>query len=143
MSHHRTAIVHLPRLAAVFGLLMLASCGGDSGTSVIGGDTDFVPNFTFVWDEIDGAGAFVSPTHRFALLVDQAGQKSGSFNSSSNEQLDGSTNPVTGTYVNKTVTISVDRGGTKVNITGIFVNDDTIQFKEPSRTYSIKRNTNP
>lgn len=142
MSHHRTAIVHLPRLAAVFGLLMLASCGGDSGPGVIG-DTDFVPNFTFVWDEIDGSGAFVAPTHRFALLVDQAGQKSGSFNSSSNEQVDGSTNPVTGTYVNKTVTISVDRGGTKVNITGIFVNDDTIQFKEPSRTYSIKRNTNP
>ena len=68
MSHHRTAIVHLPRLAAVFGLLMLASCGGDSGTSVIGGDTDFVPNFTFVWDEIDGSGAFVSPTHSRRFL---------------------------------------------------------------------------
>ena len=102
MFRRRTAIVHLPRLAAVFGLLMLAGCGGDSGTGIIGGDTDFIPNFTFVSDEIDGAGAFVSPTHRFALLVDQAGQKSGSFNSSSNEQLDGSTNPVTGTYVNKT-----------------------------------------
>ncbi len=143
MYHYRTAIARLPRLAAVLGLLALASCGGDSGPAVIDGDTNFIPNFTFVWDEVDATGAFVSPTHRFALLVDQEGQKSGSFNSSSNEQLSGSTNSLTGTYLNKNVTVTVNRGGTQVGIAGLFLDNDTIQFKEPTRTYNIKRNQNP
>ena len=144
MYHHRTAIACLAQLAAVLGCLVLAGCGSSSGPAIVGGDdTSFIPNFTFVWDEVDGSGAFVSPVHRFALLVDQDGQKSGAFNSSSNEQLNGSTNPVTGTYLNRVVTISVDRSGTKVNITGRFLDDDTIQFMEPTRTYNIKRNKNP
>ena len=143
MCSHRTAIAHLPRLAAVLGFLLLVSCGGDSGPGIVDNDTNFIPNFTFVWDEVNATGAFVSPTHRFALLVDQEGQKSGSFNSSSNEQLNGETNSLTGTYLNKAVTITVDRGGTKVGISGQFLDDNTIQFKEPTRTYNVKRNENP
>jgi hypothetical protein len=143
MYQHRTAIARLPRLIAVFAFLVLASCGGDSGPAVVDNDTNFIPNFTFVWDEVDASGAFVSPTHRFALLVDQEGQKSGSFNSSSNEQLNGETNSLTGTYMNKNVTVTVNRGGTQVGISGLFLDDNTIQFREPTRTYNIKRNENP
>jgi len=135
---HQLAIVRLSRLAAVFGLLVLVGCGGGGGPEIIGNDTSFIPNFDKVWNEVDAAGTVV-PTHQFALLVDQAGQKSGSFNSSSNEQLNGSTNALTGTYLNKVVTITVDRGGTKVNISGLFQDADTIQFKEPTRTYNVKR----
>jgi hypothetical protein len=135
------ALHRLMRFTVLVALLALAACGG--GTSIVGDDGSYVPNFTFVWDEVDGAGAFVSPTHRFALLVDQTGQKSGAFSSSSNEQLNGAFNALTGTFMNRTVTISVDRGGTRVTMTGRFLDDNTIQLREPSRTYNVKRNENP
>jgi len=137
-------------MACIVALSGLAACGGGGG-GVDAGDDTFVPNFTFVWDEVDGAGNFVNPVHQFVFLPDDATCKpsandcsSGSLSNSSNEQLNGSTNQiVSGSFNHHDMTFTVDRSGTRVAFTARFSDADNIRLSEPGRTYNVRRNTNP
>ena len=148
-SRH-TQMRWLAQIACVAALTGLAACGGGGG-GIDNGDDTFVPNFTFVWDEIDGAGNFVSPVHQFVFLTDDATCKpsasncsSGSLSDSSNEQLNGATNQiVSGSFNHHDMTFTVDRSGTRVAITARFNDADSIRLSEPGRTYTVRRNTNP
>jgi len=146
----RRSVRWLAQIVCVAALSGLAACGGGGG-GVDSGDDTFIPNFTFVWDEIDAAGAFVSPAHRFAFLTDDATCKpsandcsSASLSNSSNEQLDAATNQITsGSFNHRDMTFTVDRAGTSVAFTGRFTDADNLQLREPGRTYTVRRNTNP
>jgi len=121
---------------------MLAACS-PSGPTVVDNNTSFVPNFTFQWDEVNAAGTFITPVHRFTLIPDQSSGSTGTINNQSSETLAGSQNVVSGTFNNRALTLTVTRGTTAVSIAGRFLTDDTIEMREPSRTYTVRRQTNP
>ena len=127
-------------LVCALTLTALCACSGNGPTLVDGGGS-YIPNFTFVWDEVNAAGAFIAPTHRFTLITDQAGSGSGTFNPQSSEEVGGARNVVTGTFKDRDLSLTVRRGTTNVPMTGKFLTDDTIELREPGRTYTVKRNT--
>jgi hypothetical protein len=133
----------LAQLAVVFALVAMGACGSTTGPSVLPEDDSYIPNFTFVWDEIDAGGAFVSPAHRFVLLADQSGVRQGTLNDQSNETLDGARNTLTGSWKGHAVTLLIQRAGGTVSVAGTFKTDDTISLVDGARTYTIKRNQNP
>jgi hypothetical protein len=132
----------LSNLIVVVAVSMLPACS-PNGPSVVDGGGSYVPNFTFQWDEVNAAGAFITPVHRFTLITDQSGTNTGTINNQSSETLAGARNVVTGTFTNRDLTFTVTRGTTPVSITGRFLTDDTVEMREPGRTYTVKRNTAP
>jgi hypothetical protein len=130
------------RLTLFLAVVALPACGGGDGPEVLNNVDTYTPNFTFVWDEINASGAFIEPEHRFSLQTNDAGQQSGTFTDST-EELNGQLNSLTGTFRNRDLSLTIDRSGTSVQVTGRFLTDDTIQMREPTRTYSVRRNNNP
>ena len=129
------------RIAFVLAMAVLSACNPSGPTVVDGGS--YVPNFTFQWDEVNTAGTFITPLHRFTLLTDQSGTNTGTINNQSSETQGTTRNVVTGTFNNRGLTLSVQRGTGTVSITGTFLTDDSIEMREPGRTYTVRRQTNP
>jgi hypothetical protein len=123
--------------------MSLPSACSSTGPSVVDGGGSYIPNFTFQWDEVNASGTFIAPVHRFTLITDQSGKDTGTINDQSSETLASTRNVLTGTFKNRDLTLTVTRGTTAVSITGTFLTDDTIQMREPGRTYTVKRNPNP
>jgi len=142
MTTGRSIARGLWRVAFVLAAGALSACS-PSGPSVVDSGGSYVPNFTFQWDEVNASGAFVSPVHRFTLITDQTGTNTGTINNQSSETLSGARNTVTGTFTNRDLTLVVQRAGGNVSVTGRFLTDDTIEMREPGRTYTVKRNPNP
>jgi len=140
MPTGRCIAVWFSNIVVIAAMSALSACGS-SGPSVVDNSDSYVPNFTFQWDEINAAGAFIAPVHRFTLITDQSGVNTGTINNQSSETLAGARNVVTGTFKNRDLTLTVTRGTTPVSITGRFLTDDTIEMREPARTYTVKRNT--
>ena|SRR5262245_12669564 len=142
MSTGRCIAAWFSSVIAIAALSALPACSSN-GPTVVDNSGSYVPNFTFQWDEINAAGAFIAPVHRFTLITDQSGVNSGTINNQSTETLANARNVVTGTFKNRDLTLTVTRGTTPVAITGRFLTDDTIEMREPARTYTVKRNTTP
>ena len=142
MGNHGTSLRRLVQMVCIVALTGLAACGGGGG--VDGGDDTFVPNFEFLFGEIDGTGSFVNPQHRFffspTCSTAVTDCSSGSLSNSSNEDLDGSTNQiVSGSFNRHDMTFTVDRSGTQVAFSGRFTDKDNIRLSEPGRTYTVRR----
>jgi hypothetical protein len=142
MATRRLITAWILNAAVVAAVSVLPACSPD-GPTVVDGDTSYVPNFTFQWDEVNAGGAFITPLHRFTLITDQSGRNTGTINNQSSETLNGVRNVVTGSFTNRNLTLTVTRGTTAVAVTGKFLTDDTIEMREPTRTYTVRRNTNP
>lgn len=141
MTASRSIARRVGRVAFVLAMGVLSACN-PSGPSVVDGGS-YAGNFTFQWDEINAAGTFVTPLHRFTLLTDQTGTNTGTFNNQSSETQGTTRNVLTGTFNNRDLTLIVQRGTGNVSITGRFLTDDTIEMREPGRTYTVRRNTTP
>ena len=127
-------------LAIALALFVPSACS-PSGPTVVDDSGTYVPNFTFQWDEVNAAGTFIAPLHRFTLIPDQSGKNSGTINNQSTETVGATRNVVTGTFKGRALTLTVTRATGAVSITGKFLTDDTIQMQEPGRSYTVKRNT--
>jgi hypothetical protein len=141
MTTGRSLARWVGRVAFVLAVGVLSTCS-PSGPSVVDGGS-YSGNFTFQWDEVNAGGTFVTPLHRFTLLTDQTGTTSGTFNNQSSETQGTTRNVLTGTFNNRDLTLSVQRSTGNVSITGRFLTDDTIEMREPGRTYTVRRNTTP
>lgn len=130
------------QVAFVVALLVPPACS-PSGPTVVDDSGTYVPNFTFQWDEVNAAGTFITPLHRFTLITDQSATNAGTINNQSSETVGTTRNVLTGTFKGRGLTLTVTRGTATVSITGKFLTDDTIQMQEPGRTYTVRRNRNP
>jgi hypothetical protein len=142
MTTGRFIAVWVTHVVFVLAVCLLPACS-PNGPTVVDSGGSYVPNFTFQWDEVNASGAFIAPVHRFTLITDQAGKDTGTINDQSSETMAGSRNVLTGTFKNRDLTLTVTRGTATVSITGKFLTDDTIEMREPGRTYTVKRNTTP
>ena len=142
MTTSRFLARRLRHLVLALTVILPSACSPD-GPSVADGGGSYVPNFTFQWDEVNASGTFIAPVHRFTLITDQSGKDTGTINNQSSETLAGNRNVVTGTFKNRDLTLTVTRGTAAVSMTGKFLTDDTIEMREPGRTYTVKRNTTP
>lgn len=141
MTTSRLIALCLRHAIFVLAVSLFFACS-PNGPSVVDGGGSYVPNFTFQWDEVNASGAFIAPVHRFTLITDQSGKDTGTINDQSSETLAGNRNVLTGTFKNRDLTLTVTRGTAAVSITGKFLTDDTIEMREPGRTYTVKRNPN-
>ena len=125
---------HLGRIAgSLMCLLLLGSCGG-GGTEVVGpSPSTYIPDFTFEWQNR------VDSTHSYNFNVSATQVRTGQFIDGSQENYQGSNNSLTGTFTDRTLAFTVVRPSGSVNVTGTFINDDTIELRWPGTTVTIIR----
>lgn len=110
-----------------------AGCSNDNGSS---SNSSFIPDFTFVWDNVADA------TNVFEFDPgNSAGMASG--NLTGNEQKDGQNFEITsGSFNNRNLNFVVNRNG-GISFSGSFVDNDTIQLTSSEGAITLKRNRNP
>ena len=114
-------------------LCMVVACGGSSPTEPSGG-------YTPGWGQLFVSESVVpSRTYNFDKPGTDKGRTRG--NLAGDEEIDGSggVNLLTGTFANRDFQFSVNRNGSTTNVTGFWVDDNTIRLTEGATSITLKR----